>query len=203
MNDYEKGIISGIGQTLSGHPFDTLKVIRQNKIVVEKMNLKRLYKGLTLPLMANATIMSSQYYFYHNHSGLMAGIISGMMIGPIDYFKIQKQLSKDYKYTLRIPKGIIPTIMRESLSVPIYFNTYYKVNEKLNNSFLSGGIAGVLSWLIPYPIDTIKSRMQLGYNLKDSIKMGNYTRGLSICLMRGFIANGVGFSLVERLKINE
>ena len=63
MNDCEKGIISGIGQTLSGHPLDTLKVIRQNKLVVEKMNLKRLYKGLTFPLIANATIMSSQYYF--------------------------------------------------------------------------------------------------------------------------------------------
>ena len=32
MKEYEKGIISGIGQTLSGHPFDTLKVIRQNKL---------------------------------------------------------------------------------------------------------------------------------------------------------------------------
>ena len=200
MNDCEKGIISGIGQTLSGHPFDTLKVIRQNKIVVENMNLKRLYKGLTFPLMSNAAIMSSQYYFYHNHSGLLSGIISGMMIGPIDYFKIQKQVNKDYKYTFKRPLGMSATIMRETLSVPIYFNTYYKVNKEINNSFLSGGIAGALSWLIAYPIDTIKTRMQVGYNLKNSIKMGNYTRGLSICLMRGFIANGVGFSLVERLK---
>jgi hypothetical protein len=200
MKEYEKGIISGIGQSLSGHPFDTLKVKKQNNLPIKNINLKRLYKGLTFPLMSNAVIMSSQYYFYHNHSGILAGIISGMMIGPIDYLKVQKQISKNYKYKLRMPLGMNASILRETLAVPIYFNSYYKLNEKLNNSFISGGLAGVLSWLIPYPIDTIKSRMHAGYNFKDSIKMGNFSRGLSICLMRGFVANGVGFSLVEKLK---
>ena len=200
MKEYEKGIISGIGQSLSGHPFDTLKVIKQNNLPIKNINFKRLYKGLAFPLMSNAMIMSSQYYFYHNHSGILAGIISGMMIGPIDYFKVQKQISKNYKYKLNMPLGMTPTILRETLAVPIYFNSYYKLNEKLNNSFVSGGVAGALSWLIPYPIDTIKSRMQVGYNLKESIKMGNYTRGLVICLIRGFIANGVGFALVEKLN---
>jgi len=200
MKEYEKGIISGIGQTLSGHPFDTLKVIRQNKLSTNNINLKRLYKGLTFPLISNATIMSTQYYFYHNHSGILAGIISGMMIGPIDYFKIQKQISKNYKYKLKMPLGMSATILRETLAVPIYFNSYYKLNEKLNNSFISGGLAGALSWLIPYPIDTIKSRMQVGYNLKESIKMGNYSGGLLVCLIRGFLANGVGFALVEKLN---
>ena len=41
---------------------------------------------------------------------------------------------------------------------------------QINNTFISGGIAGMLSWLIPYPIDTIKSRIQMGYSLKESIK---------------------------------
>ena len=125
MNDCEKGIISGIGQTLSGHPFDTLKVIKQNNLPMKNINVKRLYKGLTFPLISNATIMSSQYYFYHNHSGILAGIISGLMIGPIDYFKIQKQISKNYKYKLSMPLGMNASIMRETLAVPIYFNSYF------------------------------------------------------------------------------
>ena len=62
----------------------------------------------------------------------------------------------------------------------------------INNSFISGGIAGILSWLIPYPIDTIKSRIQIGYSLKKSIKLGNYYKGLNFCLLRAFLVNGIG-----------
>jgi len=96
--------------------------------------------------------------------------------------------------------GLNITILREMISIPIYFNSYYLINEKINNSFLSGGAAGILSWLIPYPIDTIKTRMQVGYSFKRSIMMGNYMKGLPLCLFRGFLANGVGFYSVEKLK---
>ena len=43
MNDYFVGSISGIAQTITGHPFDTLKVKRQNNIPL-KYNFKRLYR---------------------------------------------------------------------------------------------------------------------------------------------------------------
>lgn len=199
MEDYVKGSISGIAQAVSGHPFDTIKVLKQNNIKY-KFNLYNLYKGLSFPLLTNSVIIGTQFYMYHNHSALLTGFISGLMIAPVDYFKIQKQINPDYKYKLKIPSGLHLTILREGLSMPIYFNSYYWLNEKINNSFLSGGVAGILSWLIPYPIDTIKTRVQCGNNLVDSIKMKNYWKGLPFCLLRAFLVNGTGFYCSEKIK---
>ena len=202
MNDYYKGSISGIAQIISGYPFDTLKVLKQNNInkKINFFNIFKLYKGITFPLVSNSVIIGSQFYFYHNHSSLLSGIISGLMITPIDYFKIQKQTNKNYKYKLQRPIGFNITVCREVLAVPIYFKTYYYFNRKFNNSFLSGGIAGVLSWLIPYPIDTIKSRIQMGYTLKESIKLKKFFRGINFCLTRAFIVNGIGFYCANKIK---
>lgn len=201
MNDYYKGTISGIAQTISGHPFDTIKVLKQNNIQ-SKISLKNLlnyYKGITFPLISNSIVIGSQFYIYHNHSSLLAGIVSGIMITPIDYFKTQKQTIKNYKYKLQRPLGFGVTVMRESIGVPIYFNSYYYINDKINNSFISGGIAGILSWLIPYPIDTIKTRVQSGYSLKKSIKLGNFFKGLRFCLFRAFLVNSIGFYCAENI----
>ena len=199
MNDYLAGSISGIAQTLTGHPFDTLKACKQSNIKPH-YNIKRLYGGITFPLVSNSVIIGSQFYFYHNHSALISGIISGIMSTPIDYFKIQKQLVPNYKYKLSWPLGMNITIMREVIAIPVYFEAYYYFKKKTNNSFLSGGIAGILTWLVPYPIDTIKTRIQMGYTLKESINQKNYMRGLPLCLTRGFIVNSVGFYCANLLS---
>ena len=39
VNDYLNGIIVGIAQTLIGHPFDTLKILRQTKNNIGKAKL--------------------------------------------------------------------------------------------------------------------------------------------------------------------
>ena len=199
MEDYIKGSVSGIAQALSGHPFDTIKVLKQNNIKYN-FNIRNLYKGLIFPLLTNSIIIGTQFYLYHNNSSFTAGVISGFMIAPVDYFKIQKQINPNYKYKLKIPLGLHTTVFRESISIPIYFNSYYFLNNKLNNSFISGGIAGILSWFIPYPIDTIKTRVQSGISLKESIKIGKYWRGLQFCLMRAFLVNGAGFYCSEKIK---
>lgn len=196
MNDFLAGSISGIAQTISGHGFDTLKVRKQTNMPLN-FNITNLYRGITFPLLSNTMIIGSQFYFYHNYSSLLSGVISGLMVGPIDYFKIQKQINKNYKYKLQKPLGMNITILRECISMPIYFNTYYYLKEKTDNSFISGGTAGVLSWLIPYPIDTIKTRIQTGCTLKESISKKQYMKGLSLCLARGFVVNAVGFYCVN------
>ncbi len=127
MNDYYRGAMSGIAQTLIGHPFDTIKVLRQNNIhpKITIKNFLNYYKGITFPLLSNSVVIGSQFYIYHNHSSLLAGIVSGLMIAPIDYFKTQKQIIKNYKYKIERPLGFGVTVMRESICIPIYFNSYY------------------------------------------------------------------------------
>jgi solute carrier family 25 carnitine/acylcarnitine transporter 20/29 len=95
------------------------------------------------------------------------------------------------------------TIARETISMPVYFNTYEYLTT-VTNPFLAGGIAGMTSWFITYPIDTMKTRKQLNKdkNIKmlDLIKQGNLYNGLSITLLRAFIVNSTCFYIYEFSK---
>ena len=57
----------------------------------------------------------------------------------------------------------------------------------------------IVSWLITYPIDTVKSRMQsnLCSTIKESLQIGNLYHGLGYCLLRAFIVNGASFYTYE------
>jgi hypothetical protein len=65
-------------------------------------------------------------------------------------------------------------------------------------------MAGMLSWLLTYPIDVIKTRVQSNNHLSmiGAYKMGNIWSGLSFCLLRSFIVNGSGFAIYDYLKDN-
>lgn len=202
MSYFISGAFSGIGQAIVGHPFDTLKVLKQQNIKVKKNNFKisNLYKGFKYPLISNIILIGTQFHSYHNYGSLITGILSGLILTPIDYFKIQNQINFNNKnINFSIPKGFGVTILRETIALKIYFDTFYYFNKKINNSFVAGGLSGILSWLIPYPIDTIKTRIQTGNSLKKSIRFGNYFSGLKFCLIRAFLVNGVGFYCANKI----
>ena len=58
MNEYVCGGISGICQTLVGHPFDTFKVISQTNNYF-KININTLFAGIKYPLISSAFMFSS------------------------------------------------------------------------------------------------------------------------------------------------
>ena len=60
MNDYVYGAISGIFQTIIGHPFDTNKVLIQNG---KRMSLKYrpLMAGINYPLATSALVCSVNF----------------------------------------------------------------------------------------------------------------------------------------------
>jgi len=78
----------------------------------------------------------------------------------------------------------------------------------------AGGLAGVMNWVVIFPIDTIKSRFQTDnlfqpkyqsatHCLKQTIEMQGYKslwRGISPCLLRAFIANGAGFLAINTAR---
>lgn len=95
------------------------------------------------------------------------------------------------------------------------------VQEKHPSSFhilMAGGLAGVFSWLVTFPIDVIKTRMQVdGFNqqhqyanywdcLKKSYQSEGwklFTRGLGSTLIRAFPMNAVCFLVVTWImKLN-
>ena len=215
-NDFLNGIIVGIVQTLSGHPFDTLKVLKQTsskKINYKTLGIRNIYRGMLYPMIGSGIYNSVQFGSYQyiqtkidNNiiAGLSAGFLAGIILCPIDVLKIKKQINNTKK--VNIFRSLHISCIRESLSTLIYFESYYKSiqylgekNEK--NSFLSGGIAGVLSWFFIYPIDIVKIRIQSYqcHSIQNAIQYGNLWNGITFCLVRAFIVNGSGFVAYNKL----
>jgi solute carrier family 25 carnitine/acylcarnitine transporter 20/29 len=225
------GNIFGITQIIIGYPFDTLKTNIQNKQSIKTFLQKpiSLYSGVLFPLFSNCLSMSLIFtnydYFYTTTnstilSGVLTGFISSFIITPFDYRKIIAQTHLSHKqrislhgktsnqntYQFLIRKyysGLGLTIAREVSSSPIYFGTFHYCNDHLRqNAFVSGGIAGIASWIVSYPIDTLKTRRQLNQSLKlqQLINQGPLYNGLTITLIRAFIVNSCCFSMYEYCK---
>lgn len=75
-----------------------------------------------------------------------------------DYLEIQKL---GYKYFW---KGLNAAIYKDMLSATLLFAGYDILQQKINNSLLSGGIAGMITAAINNPLDVIQSRLQTNYN---------------------------------------
>ena len=78
-------------------------------------------------------------------------------------------------------------------------------------SLFAGGVSGILTWLVNYPIDVIKSRIQAdgtqgrhaysgfldcGRQIYRSEGVRGFKRGLGVTLVRAFPVNAVTFATV-------
>lgn len=163
-------------------------------------------------------------------SGTVAGTIMGAIATPFEYYKVQKQTDgckrKGIKYWSRVEwkrwqPSIGVTMAREGLSTGVYFGAYEwmhiyrpfashnQILSYLDTDFTYGGLSGCSSWLLTYPIDTLKTRRQSLPPMKCqstnwySLIMNGHGlyKGLGICMVRAFLVNGVTFWLYEHLHI--
>ena len=205
---YVAGIISGITQTIIGHPFDTVKVYYQNSLK-DKIKIRNLYRGLSYPLFTNSAVCSLNFGVfnkfrenYHTSnclSGAISGIATSIVLTPIELYKIRKQLLiNDTKY-IPLFKGFSSCLLREIPAYATYFSSYYFLKDNGFSVLNSGGLAGILCWLVTYPLDVIKTRIQSdkAYNIMSAIKQGKLFRGISICLLRSYPVNAIGFFSYE------
>ena len=216
MDSIIAGFLSGISQTLIGHPFDTLKTWNQNSLSLKKpiFNIKNLYKGILYPLLQNPLIVSGSMATNHiikeetNNiylSSSISGIFTALVICPLDKFKIMRQQHIEYELNCKNIKKSFRNLdlcmYREVPATIIYFSSYNKLKENDVPIFLSGSIAGCLSWIFTYPIDTVKSRIQSGScsNIKEALKQKKLFLGLNNCVTRAFIVNGIGFYVYEEI----
>ena len=214
-SEFFNGFIVGSVQTICGHPLDTFKTNIQSG---SKLNIYKIYNGLSYPFLTNSIVNSIMFgsFSYINDkvnnsfiSGLLAGVIISPIVSPIDKFKIDRQLNKKGFIYNNIFRGLNITTARESIGTAIYFSSYNYLKE--NNFFegdknimMSGGIAGSLSWLLTYPIDVIKTRIQGGIdkNIFRAYNRGQLFKGLGVCLIRSFFVNGIGFYIYKKIKKN-
>ena len=209
------GVLAGTVQSLIGHPLDTLKTLSQNKIFISSYYRCSLYNGLMPSLIQNSILTGASFhvnnYFFNltNNNNLLSSLYTGILgcfvICPLEQIKINKQVNISSNRNLSSTivhsfKHFYLVSLREVPAITIYFSSYRYFKEQQINYFISGGFSGVLSWLITYPIDTVKSRLQsnMCQSLMESIKMGNLYSGLSFCLIRAFIVNGASFFMYEK-----
>lgn len=227
VNTLLTGPAIGITQTIVGHPLDTLKTLKQNNINIclarNNFSFKRMYYGLKYPLALNIGYNTILFNIYdigkektNNHfiSGAFAGGMTSVIVNPFDIYKINKQIGNINNSSYKIYKGLPITVVREVLAAGIYFSSYNLMKNEYNMpTFISGGLGGSLSWLITYPIDTVKTQYQASncnLNTLEFIKKmaknkdnclynrnSKLWNGLGLCLARGFIVNSVSFVVYE------
>jgi solute carrier family 25 carnitine/acylcarnitine transporter 20/29 len=124
---------------------------------------------------------------------------------------------------MSVYRGLNLTILREIPAFSTYFVSYKyfcdqfsPTDPQLETSLLAmlfaGGLAGVSSWVVTYPIDFVKSRIQAdGVNsrpmytgaidcIKKTYRSEGYRaffRGMNASLLRAFPVNAVTFVTVE------
>ena len=214
------GILAGIAQTIIGYPIDTLKTNIQlykpkNNINFIKKNISRygflhLYKGVLIPcsisIISNIYLFSSFEYFHKKYDTATAGFIvggfTGFITNPFELIKCNVQtteitllqmLKKLKKEKIPLYKGLNFSFLRESIGCSIYFSSFHFLEEKTNYSMLNGGCAGVLSWLFTYPIDTMKTQLQVN----NKFTYNNLYKGFSLVLIRSFLVNSIVFQIYK------
>ncbi|PON34981.1 Mitochondrial carrier protein [Parasponia andersonii] len=122
-------------------------------------------------------------------------------------------------------RGLTITVLRDAPAHGVYFGTYEYMREQLHpgcrkngqenlqTMLISGGLAGVASWICCYPLDVMKTRLQaqipssspLKYNgiidcFRKSVKQEGFNvlwRGLGTAVSRAFVVNGAIFAAYE------
>ena len=213
MNEYITGGISGICQTMVGHPFDTYKVMMQNnKLNINTFKTINPFRGIKYPMMSSAVVCSLTFGI-HNYckkelrfkdwfSGFIAGTIATPLVFATDYGKIKAQMDMPVIWKkILCNRGMFSTFLRESIAFAAYFETYNYFKTNNYPILLSGAFAGLCNWTLSYPFDVIRTR-QVAYNVtfKNAYKQGKLWKGFLPCAIRAIKVNAVGFYVYDGLN---
>ncbi|XP_043505774.1 mitochondrial basic amino acids transporter-like [Polistes fuscatus] len=167
---------------------------------------------------------------YHFVAGAMAGIAQSPISSLIELAKTRMQLQSSTNKTFSGPmkclkhiykkegfrgvfNGLGITFLREAPSFGTYFLTYEFLTQSkepisTGRMLLAGGLAGTASWIVSYPLDVIKSRIQAESNnryngtldcYRKSVRSEGYSclyRGLNSTIIRAFPTNAMTFAVV-------
>jgi solute carrier family 25 carnitine/acylcarnitine transporter 20/29 len=160
-------------------------------------------------------------------SGAVAGFVSSFIQCPTELVKIKLQLCPPGQYSGTIAcvkdvirmggisglfQGMAATVMREIPAFGFYFWSQKLSEDHLNSlhlppfasSFVSGGIAGAVSWTVAYPIDVAKTEIQM---VPSSTPRNQRT---ILAILRRIVANqgwfflyrGLGTTILRSLPVN-
>ncbi|XP_074186000.1 mitochondrial ornithine transporter 1 isoform X2 [Rhinolophus sinicus] len=240
--DLTAGAAGGTACVLTGQPFDTMKVKMQTfpdlyrgltdccLKTYSQVGFRGFYKGTSPALIANIaenSVLFMCYGFCQQVVRKVVGLDRQAKLSTV-WSVVKSILGKDGP--LGFYHGLSSTLLRE---VPGYF--FFFGGYELSRSFfasggskdelgpvplmLSGGVGGICLWLAVYPVDCIKSRIQvLSMSGKQAGFIGTFISvvknegitalysGLKPTMIRAFPANGALFLAYEysrKLMMNQ
>lgn len=195
--------------------------------------MKRYYDNKT-----NGQPLSLVQFF---NCGAVAGVANGFLASPIEHIRIRLQTQtgavKEFNGPIDcanklfknnglsgIFKGLTPTLFREGVGMGIYFATYEAlVSKEIAAKRITredipgwklcmfGGLSGYALWLVIYPVDVVKSKLQTDSLTKPTYKSSlsvfkdvyakngvkGFYRGFVPTMLRAAPANGATFAAFE------
>ncbi|KAF7494952.1 Mitochondrial basic amino acids transporter [Sarcoptes scabiei] len=168
----------------------------------------------------------SHTLFMNAIAGSCAGLAQSIISSPIELLKTRSQINSHSILTNAkqiiyseggfrgLYRGFWMTVLRDCPAFATYFYSYESLIYHLTRSkekpstvdtLFAGGVAGALSWLVIYPIDVIKSRIQADIRytsastcLRELIHSEGFAalmRGCGTTLLRAFPTNGTTFTV--------
>lgn len=164
------------------------------------------------------------------------GVAHAIVMTPFEVIKIRLQTSSMFDHrryygaidcgrklyydggVRKLYRGFSATVVRDMPGSIVYFGCYGLLRQVLPQSYDSfnvfsilcaGGVAGVAQWIVIFPFDTVKTRMQIAkegrywdsmHVARDLLKTEGITAfysGITPALMRAFVSNAACFVGVE------
>ncbi|KAJ2782299.1 hypothetical protein GGI15_002956 [Coemansia interrupta] len=172
-------ITAAVTGMLAGYPFDSLKTRMQTHYYpsllacarrsIADEGIRGLYRGLLPPLVTASAAKSMSFsVFEQTKQWLLRHDPYKHKRNPLRLPDFQRKTVGSVALTAGISGSIS---VRDSSGTAIYFASYETVKETLRRltgsdttgpltHMLAGGTCGVVSWLLIFPVDLIKSTMQ-------------------------------------------
>lgn len=191
-----------------------------------KLSPLKAYNGVSIPLCSVPFDRAINFYIYEkckkrNISSIFSSIIATSLCSvyfvPLNFFSTKLVLTnrsindtfKSFKQfrSLQFYKGFTPDIIR-SMSSSILFMSCYgtlcdNITREQHNYMLFGVCSSIFSWVLTYPLDTLRILKQNSNEGYIQLIKNNYKysyKGFSYILMRSVPSAGAGMSAYEYTK---
>ena len=124
MTDLLSASLAGVSQMIVGHPFDTVKVLLQNKKSIRNLKFRDYYRGYQYPLASSIVVNSILFPVYEEPNNIQiqhlyldiwgCNYIPFMYIS--DYNKIKRQTKHKLKNNIWNSHGKFSVYNRESIA---------------------------------------------------------------------------------------